>query len=444
MHEWDCIYAIVGGFILIFALVSMLIKERIYLSETLLATLMGMFFGDSGFGFLNLENFFGRNGMYQISRVVLSLQLIAVGMVVPRGYVFNAFQSILMMIGPLMIFSYFITACLVHFICNLNWTYAFIIGACVAPTDPVLANSVIKGKFATKYVPLNIRKLICFESGANDGLALPLLQLPILFLIKKGEFSGISFGILRVIFYEVGFSIIIGCLIGFVFRFLLNFSRENDFIDKESFLAYTIALSFFITGLSGLMAVDDLFACFICGVVFSWYDEDTISEVKESHLIEVIDMILNLTFFVFFGSQIKIAEITFKELLLCFFILLLRRLPLVYGAKAYIGELKNYKEAFFVGWFGPIGVGAIFFIHHAKFQLNDLVQSKVLCGNEIDALVKIVYLIVTSSVFVHGITAPIIHFHLKTKNTKQKIVILPSLLNNRSESDVTLKSIVVN
>lgn len=44
-----------------------------------------------------------------------------------------------------------------------------VIGACLTPTDPVNANAIIRGAFAMKYVPKNVRLLIAAESGANDG-----------------------------------------------------------------------------------------------------------------------------------------------------------------------------------------------------------------------------------------------------------------------------------
>jgi NhaP-type Na+/H+ or K+/H+ antiporter len=53
---------------------------------------------------------------------------------------------------------------------NLSFVHALAIGACVTPTDPVLSNSIVKGKFADKNVPKDLQKIVIAESGANDGL----------------------------------------------------------------------------------------------------------------------------------------------------------------------------------------------------------------------------------------------------------------------------------
>jgi NhaP-type Na+/H+ or K+/H+ antiporter len=62
---------------------------------------------------------------------------------------------------------------------------ALLIGSVLAPTDPVLADSIIAGKTAEENVPERLRNSITAESGANDGLALLLVMMPILLLTKS-------------------------------------------------------------------------------------------------------------------------------------------------------------------------------------------------------------------------------------------------------------------
>jgi NhaP-type Na+/H+ or K+/H+ antiporter len=42
-------------------------------------------------------------------------------------------------------------------------------------------------------------------------------------------------------------------------------------------------------------------------------------------------------------------------------ILLLRRIPAVLLLKPFVGQFRTWNEALFVGWFGPVGVGALYF-----------------------------------------------------------------------------------
>ena len=52
---------------------------------------------------------------------------------------------------------------------NLSWTEAFLLGALLSQTDPVLSSSVV----TNPRVPRVIRHTLNLESGLNDGLALP-------------------------------------------------------------------------------------------------------------------------------------------------------------------------------------------------------------------------------------------------------------------------------
>ena len=57
---------------------------------------------------------------------------------------------------------------------DLTWTEAFLVGALLSPTDPVLSSSVV----TNPRVPRMIRHSLNLESGLNDGLALPPVLAP--------------------------------------------------------------------------------------------------------------------------------------------------------------------------------------------------------------------------------------------------------------------------
>ena len=66
-----------------------------------------------------------------------------------------------------------------HALTDLSWTEAFLLGALLSPTDPVLSSSVV----TNPRVPRLIRHSLNLESGLNDGLALP----PVLALVAALE-----------------------------------------------------------------------------------------------------------------------------------------------------------------------------------------------------------------------------------------------------------------
>ncbi len=164
--------------------------------------------------------------------------------------------------------------------------------------------------------------------------------------------------------YDVVLSCVIGIVIGTVFRYLLLAAEKADLIDKNSFLAFAVSLAFLLTGFVATIKSDDLLACFLCGNAFTW-DDKFRKAVRDEHFQEVIETLLNLTFFVILGGVLPWNEwygIGYGKLFgLAILVLLLKRLPLVMLLQPVTPVLKTKRDAFFAGWFGPIGVGAIFF-----------------------------------------------------------------------------------
>ncbi|WP_033214985.1 cation:proton antiporter [Kitasatospora phosalacinea] len=62
-------------------------------------------------------------------------------------------------------------ALVAHVLVGLDWTTSLLVGAVLAPTDPVFASAIV----GRKEVPARLRQLLNVESGLNDGLALPVV-----------------------------------------------------------------------------------------------------------------------------------------------------------------------------------------------------------------------------------------------------------------------------
>lgn len=74
------------------------------------------------------------------------------------------------------------------------------------------------------------------------------------------------------------------------------------------------------------------------------------------------------------NSIIPIYRLIFLGIL----ILLVRRLPFIFAVHRYIHQIENLFQAAFVGFFGPIGVGAIFYLSIGREYLHKItVDGKV-------------------------------------------------------------------
>jgi NhaP-type Na+/H+ or K+/H+ antiporter len=135
---------------------------------------------------------------------------------------------------------------------HLPFLHALAIAACVTPTDPVLSNSIVKGKFADKNVPKSLQKIIIAESGANDGLGYPFLFIA-LYLIKYtgmggagqpgGASKAMGYWFSETWGYTILLSVVYGITVGWIAKELLHVAEERKFVDRESFLVFAITLA---------------------------------------------------------------------------------------------------------------------------------------------------------------------------------------------------------
>lgn len=313
------------------------------------------------------------------SRLVLGVQLVLAGVQLPSRYLKKQWKPLSLLLGPVMVAMWITTSLLVWaLVPDLGFLHALVVGSCVTPTDPVLSNVIVKGKFADHNVPKDLQSIIIAESGANDGLGYPFLFFA-LYLIKyvgdggvaeqggAGLAMGLWFG--ETWGYTIILSIIYGAVVGWGAKELLHWAEERKFVDRESFLVFAISLALFIVGTCGMIGSDDILACFIAGNVFTWDDWFRLETLDDS-LQPTVDMLLNVSIFMWYGtvcpwhSFLENNVIPLYRLVpLGILVLLFRRLPWVFALHKYIPQIEETRQAIFVGFFGPVGVSAIFYLY---------------------------------------------------------------------------------
>ncbi|CAG8534994.1 14133_t:CDS:10 [Funneliformis caledonium] len=429
LDEVSLVASILGGFIILYGLVSFFIKERLYLSEALVSVTMGIILGPNVLKLLNPMNWGPKDDItHDFLRIVIAVQVMFSGVALPKAYPVKEWKTLLILYLPVMTYMWAVSGLLIRWLIpNINLLEALAIAACITPTDPILANSVVKGRFAEKHVPPHVRNLLSAESASNDGLAYPFLYLTIYLMEESSVVKAFGLWFLYSWLYQVLLSCVIGIIAGYVARKLLYLAESHRLIDKESFLVFAIALALFLMGTVSMIGSNDLLACFTAGTAFTW-DDWFRKETEEAHLQEVIDMLLNLAMYV--GATIPWSEfnnvdtgITVWRLTLCaILILIFRRLPIIMALMRFMPAIKTYREAAFTGWFGPIGIGAIYYLtvikqHYESDKTNILYVT----------VEPVVYFTVISSILVHGITIPLVKIS-KRINTR---TLTTGTLNNQ-------------
>ncbi|KAJ6478786.1 Sodium/hydrogen exchanger family-domain-containing protein [Mycena vitilis] len=415
-------YAALGGFVVLFGMFSLLLRERLYIGEACWAFLFGVVIGPYGANIFNPRGWGGDDETtnvitLELTRVVLAIGVFAIGVELPKAYMRRHWQSLFFLLGPVMIWGWFVSAGFIFaLIPGLNFLSSLAVAACLTPTDPILAAAVVGGKYADKHVPAHIRHLLAAESGCNDGAAFPFLYIALYLILDDTTKEAVRDWFVNLWLYQVILGVVIGTLIGIGFRHLMKFSERFSLIDRHSYVAQYVSLALLTIGLTTLLGSDDLLSAFACGAAFAW-DGFFNRQTEESVFSSVIDLLFNVAAFVYVGAWMPFSSFqdaggttlqVWRLIVLAICVFTLRRLPIMVALYRWIPDIKTLREAIFSGHFGPIGVGAVFISTLATEVL--LKNPRTAEDPQIQLLAKTIQPIcafmVLCSITIHGLSIP--------------------------------------
>lgn len=128
-------------------------------------------------------------------------------------------------------------------------------------------------------------------------------------------------------------------------------------------------------------------------------------------------MLLNISVFMWYGAVAPWAAFRsngvipiYRLIFLGVLILLFRRLPFVLAVHKKIGEIEELQQAAFVGFFGPIGVSAIFYLYVSLDFLSQIKVDGVVREDSRhlqDVMNVVIWFLAICSIVVHGLSVPI-------------------------------------
>ncbi len=394
MSELNIALATVGGLLLVLGLLSGLTR-RSFLSEPLVALLVGVFIGPAALSLLDITGGGQRETILeQAARLTLAIGLMGVALRIPKGAPLRYWRSLAVLLSLVMPLMWLTSGLLTYLILGLPFWVALLVGAVVTPTDPVVSSTIVTGKVAEQNLPARIRNTLSGESGANDGLAYPFVFLPILLLARPPE-EALVHWLTRTVLWEVGVAVIFGAFIGYGAGWLLEQAESKGIMEQVSILGYTLALSLGVLGVAKLLGSDGILAVFVAGLAF----DAAVSKgdrQKEERVQEAINRFFILPIFVLLGMTLPWEGwlgLGWAGLLLAVAVLLLRRLPAVLALNPLLGRVEGIQDALFLGWFGPIGVAALYYANLSVREAG------------LEEVWVVASLIVCASILAHGVTA---------------------------------------
>ncbi|KAJ8523209.1 hypothetical protein ONZ45_g346 [Pleurotus djamor] len=309
-------YICLGGFVMVFSMFSLLVREKLYISEVVLGTGFGILMGPFVINAFDPRSWGNVSNALtlEVMRIVLGIGLFAIGIELPKTYMLDHVKGLSVMVIPTMAFGWVTVAGIMMVLFpKMSFISCLVIAACLTPTDPVICATIVGGKYAMKHVPENLRHILAAESAANDGLAYPFLNISIYLTVEASSRVAITKWFLVGWIYQVIMGVMIGVIIGLSFSRMMKFTHGKGYIDRESYVAQYLAVAIFTIGIVRTIGSDDLLAVFAAGCAISW-DGHFKDQVKGEVFASVIDLVLNCACFVYIGAWIPFQSFNIPHL----------------------------------------------------------------------------------------------------------------------------------
>ena len=274
---------------------------------------------------------------------------------------------------------------------------ALVLGAVLAPTDPVLAGDVGVGPPGeeAEHEP-NIS--LTGEAGLNDGLAFPFIFAG-LFVLDPGGSGWIGEWLLADVLYAISVGALIGGIVGYGLGGTAVRLRDRELLAPsfDSWLAIPSVL--LIYGLAELTGTYGFIAAFAGGLAFRRYESTHEHNRRVHDGAEIIEKVGELTVILLVGSMLSVAGLGIPGiegwLLVPALLLLIRPL----GAMVSLTRSPlPMRERAFVAWFGVRGIGSLYY-------MAVVVGASELARSDAELIAWTTIAVVVVSILVHGSTA---------------------------------------
>lgn len=421
------IWSTLVGMLLILMALSATVLARLPLSTALLYLLVGVAVSPLGFGLASPDPDQHTVLLEHLTEVVVVVSLFTAGLKLSPGLTDRSWLLPLRLALTSMLITVAAIAALGYFLLGLSVGAAILLGAILAPTDPVLASDVQVTKAGDRD---RLRFALTGEGGLNDGTAFPFVMLGLGLLglheIGAGGWRWIAVDVLWATAAGLGIGALLGVIVG---QLVLYLRREHtQAVGLDDFLALgLIGLSY---GVALLLHAYGFLAVFAAGVALRHLEQSqahgpaksgmeavvqtaleparTLVEVAtaDDHgaparmsqallgFNEQLDRIGEVAIVITIGALLWAVEWDYARWWFVPLLLLLVR-PLAV-ALGLAGSRSSGHQRWLIGWFGIRGIGSLYYLMYAI--------NKGLDPELADMLTALTLSVVVTSVVVHGIS----------------------------------------
>lgn len=367
--------------------------SRLPISYALIYLVVGIGLGPYGVKLIELRP--EAQFLERITEFVVIVSLFSCGLKMNRPLQLWAWNSTARLIGFLMPISIFAVAAIGHWFVKLDWGPAILLGAILAPTDPVLASEVQLADIDDRD---ELRFGLTSEGGLNDALAFPFVYFGLYALKDPNLPNWFSQWVVVDLIWAIAAGIVMGILVAKAVTWIdlrLQRYRPADELMEDFIALSTILLTYSLTEVVngyGFLAV------FVAGIVVQRSYRDPEKPLSQLHFTERIEKLMEVATILLLGSLLRIKPmLAFGGYSLLIAGLLIFFIRPVGAWISTIGSPLHPASRWLCGWFGIRGVGSIYYLTYAF--------GHELKGETAEKIAWITFTTIVISVIVHGISA---------------------------------------
>lgn len=305
-----------------------------------------------------------------LTEVVVIISLMGAGLAIDRRVGWRRWSTTWRLLAIAMPLTIALVAVTGSVLGGLPLAAAVLLGAVLAPTDPVLASDVQVGEPSEETHEDEVRFALTSEAGLNDGAAFPAVYLAIglaAHAATGGWGSWLGSWLLVDVVVRLAIGVAVGLGIGWLlgrifFRATQDFLRLSD--DVEGFTA--LAVCFLAYGVAQLATGYGFVAVFVAAC--------TIRSAERSHgahqvahgFVEQVERMLTSWLLLLLGAALAdglLAGLTWRLALVAVLLVVVVR-PLV-GWVSTMGSSAGGRERAVIAFFGVRGIGSLYYAAYA-------------------------------------------------------------------------------
>jgi NhaP-type Na+/H+ or K+/H+ antiporter len=232
------------GALLLFMALSSAYLRRLPVTTSSIYIILGLAISPVGFNLIHIDFIESKVWLEHLTEIAVITSLFIGGLKLRLPFSNPGWAAAFRLTAPVMLVSIAGAAVFAHFVFGFEWAIAILLGAVLAPTDPVLASSVSVNDAADQD---RMRYGLSGEAGFNDGAAFPFVIFALLWL-ENGEIGDwVGKWALHRLLWAIPAGLLFGYFLGKTVGHLAIWlrSRHKEIGGPNDFLAMSlIALSY--------------------------------------------------------------------------------------------------------------------------------------------------------------------------------------------------------